>query len=300
MSLNDFIEFEDNVRRKMMLIDGHNLAYRNVFSSIYKDITDNGVFDYWRHLMFQSIFYLTKRFNPDQIVFAFDDKRSWRYDIYPEYKAHRKLNRIKNILEHEIFIEKLEEFISDLKLNFSNMYVIKIKGAEADDTIALLSRELVDDDITIISTDSDLNQLLNKNVKQYDPIKQIFIENINKNANLQIKIIGGDRNDNIHGINKGIGKVRAGKILEERLDNYINNLKDDEKEIVRQKYELNLKLINFDFIPTNIKNDILNEYKNYNISPLDGKKVIAYFLKHKLIKHFTDWNGNSEYFKKLS
>lgn len=292
------IEQDENV----LIIDGHNIAYRNAYSTIYQCPEDNGEFELWRHQMIQSFFYFIKKFKPTTIIFAFDEKGSWRYSVYPEYKANRAANRNKGkmILDHENFIKALEQFIKDMKEIFNNIYVLKLKRAEADDIIAIMSREVFKDkNITIISGDGDMHQLITKNVQQYDPRQNKIIECINPQKELTLKILKGDSSDNIKPIKKGVGIKTAEKIMNMGFDKYIDGLNEDDKKIVLTKYEQNKTLINFDFIPEDLKEKIINIYATYKTQPFDGKKVVRYFMKHKLLKHMSEWNIMSDFIKDL-
>jgi 5'-3' exonuclease len=305
MSLDAFITFEEDKKfenNTVLLIDGHNMAYRNAYSSIFQDPLDNGPFDLWRHQMLQSIFYTIRKFNPSKVVFAFDEKNSWRYKLYPEYKANRKAKKEKSskTLDHDAFIKVFEQFINDIKILFTNTYVIKLDRTEGDDIIAVLAKETFkNDNVIIISCDSDLHQLMTRNIKQFDPIKNKFIECINLKKELELKIISGDRSDNISAIKKGVGIKTAEKILNMGVDTYIKEFDENEQTTIKEKYELNHKLINLSFIPQDIKKSIVDEYNNYQISPINGKEIVRYFMKNKLTKQFTEWTKNSELFKQL-
>lgn len=293
------IEREEN---NILIIDGHNIAYRNAYSSIYQHPEDNGEFNLWRHQMIQSFFYFIKKFKPNTIVFAFDEKGSWRYSVYSEYKAHRAANRNKGkmILDYVEFIKALEEFINDIKEIFSNVYVIKLKRAEADDIIAVLSREIfADKNVTIISGDGDMHQLITKNIQQYDPMKNKIVECINPKKELELKIITGDASDNIKSVKRGVGIKTAEKILKMGFDTYVESLNEEDREDVLKNFERNKKLINLDFIPEDLTEKIINIYTEYNIKSLDGKKVVRYFMKNKLSKHLSEWNIMSEFIKDL-
>lgn len=305
--VDDFIDFDDEIidgvkREKVLIIDGHNLAFKTVFSAINHDPSDNGPFILWMTYMFNTLFSLVKTHEPDKIVFAFDEKGSWRYSIYPEYKAHRKVQKSKSKLKYDEFYEAMSRFIESVKTAFSNMYVIQMKGAEADDTIAVLSKYAFKyDEVIIISNDGDMHQLISDNVNQYDMSTQSMVECLNPKKELELKILQGDSSDNIKGIRKGVGIKTAEKILDMGLDIWLDKLEltNLEKKVVHENHERNTKLINFDYIPSEIKNEIMRIYDNYKIKDIEFKTVFKMFVRNKLPKMIDDWNSVSSLIKKL-
>lgn len=298
---DDFVCVEDEKKNKVIIIDGHNLAYKTVYSSIRQSPEENGEFKLWRHYMFNSFFNLLKTFNPDKVVFAFDEKGSWRYSIYPEYKSNRKTNKDKSVLNHEAFYLVMDDFMTSLKEVFSNVYVIKLRGAEADDIIAILSRELFkDEEVIIVSNDGDMNQLISKNIQQYDMSTQKMYECLNPKKQLELKILKGDTSDSIKGIKKGVGIKTAEKIMDMGFYEYIKTIEDDhDKEVTMANYKRNTMLINFDYIPTHVKLDILKIYYEYEIKDIEFKNVMKLFMRYELNKLLKEWNSISSLVKKL-
>lgn len=226
---------------------------------------------------------------------GFKDKL-WRKEIYAEYKSQRKAQRDKSIIDFDKFFPIFNETIDDLKYIFSTMYTIKIDGCEADDIIAVLCKEkFADKQIIIVSTDGDMNQLLvNKNVSQFNPLKNSFVESINIKQKLLLKVITGDKSDNIPAIKAKVGIKTAEKIINEGLDTYL--LDAD----VKANYERNLKLIDFNYIPTNITQLVLSRFDEYKIEPINGKKLFEYFIKNRMNKNMDEWQSSGIYIKELT
>ena len=159
--------------KTVLIIDGHNIAYRCLYSTIFHNPDDGEDFYLWRHAVLNSIFSVVTKFNPNKLVLAFDEKGSWRYDFYENYKAHRKGAREKNKIkiDWDRFFVVFEEFINDIKETFKNIYVIKLPRTEGDDIIGVLSNDVFKTDkVIIVSNDGDMHQLLvHPNVNQYDP-----------------------------------------------------------------------------------------------------------------------------------
>lgn len=106
--------------------------------------------------------------------------RSWRKNIYPDYKANRKTAFAeltpKEQEDHKILQEAFDDFVDYLDKK-TNITVLRNPGAEADDMIAVFIEAHPDDNHVLISSDSDFFQLLrHPNVTIYDPVKDILIK----------------------------------------------------------------------------------------------------------------------------
>ena len=85
--------------------------------------------------------------------------------------------------------------------------------------------------------------------------KKVFPE---ADKNLFYKIVLGDKSDNILPIFKKCGPKTCEKYYENK-DLFLEALTKDEE--ARKKYELNKKLVDFNEIPENLVNGLLEEYK---------------------------------------
>jgi len=236
-----------------------------------------------KYLMLNSIFRTIQYHKPSKFILAFDGKEYWRKDIYPEYKAKRKSARDKSTIDFEKFFPVSNKFLSDLQTVFKNWHVLQMDKIEADDIIAVGTKDIfrASDSIINISTDKDMYQLMKfDNYKQYDPIKRVYVESINPKEDLQIKLLTGDISDNIPSVKKKCGPVTAKKLLDVGLDVSLN-------EEMRENYELNKQLIDFDCIPVHIVNQITKEIQNYEIEKFDGKGLFK-FLMNEGLSGFSD------------
>jgi 5'-3' exonuclease len=110
----------------------------------------------------------------------FLEGRSWRKDLYPEYKANRKiafaLQTPQEQENHKILSEAFDDFIKYIDEK-TNVTVVRNPKAEADDMIAVWIETHPNDQHILISSDSDFFQLLrHTNVTIYDPVKDIRIQ----------------------------------------------------------------------------------------------------------------------------
>lgn len=278
MALNAFLKQEDTI----LIIDCHNLIFRTLFVSseqakkFGEDINETD-FTYWKHLFLKSIMAQIKQFKPTNVIVAMDAKRSWRKDVYTDYKANRKSARDVSIIDFEKFFVIADKFFEDMKSTFTNFFFIKEIGCEADDIIAVLTKKTFTDPCIIISTDRDLNQLLTlKHVKQYNPIEKKYFNVANPKMELDIKIITGDKGDNIPAVHTKCGPVKAAKYISEGLTTITTN------SALLENWNRNRQLIDFDFIPLEIEKSIIEAYTKYSLAAFDGRKFFNFVVKNKL------------------
>lgn len=153
---------------------------------------------------------------PSHFAVIFDySARTFRKDLYTNYKANRSEPPEDLVPQFGLIRQATRAF---------NLPCIETEGFEADDIIATYARqaEAIGADVTIISSDKDLMQLVSPNVHMYDSMKdkQIGIPEViekwgvppEKMIDLQAMV--GDTVDNVPGI-PGIGPKTAAQLLEE-------------------------------------------------------------------------------------
>jgi 5'-3' exonuclease len=299
-TLSELFSQEDQERMgkkaKTLLFDAHNMAYRCLFSAVFMSPQDNEKFFFWKHLFINSLFNTIKKFNADRVVLAFDTKGSWRYKHYDGYKSNRKMARDKAVIDFEKFFPIFEEFRKDIKKTFTTIHVIDYPAAEADDIIAVLCREEFKNyENIIVSTDKDMHQLLvDKNIQQFDPIKNQIVNCINPKMELDLKIITGDKSDAIPAIKPRTGKATAESIIKRGILDFFN-----ENEEVKLNYIRNKILIDFDFIPKELASGIINTFREEKISDMDSMKIMNFFSKNRLNKIMEEWSNFSPLIKSL-
>jgi len=211
----------------VLLIDGMNLFIR-VFSAIPTTNEDGvhvgGIVGFLRSLAFN-----INMIRPTRAIIVFDGKggSNRRRKIFPEYKMGRKmsyrLNRAHNFLtreeEQQMMIRQLNrvvEYLECLPVSIMNM-----EQTEADDVIGYLSKHIYrNSKTTIVSTDKDFLQLVDKNTNVYSPTKKkmydeekVFEEyGIHPKNFLLFRMFDGDKSDGIPGVN-GIGKKTLIKLF---------------------------------------------------------------------------------------
>ena len=124
------------------------------------------------HLTMSSVNQTVRMFGVDHVVFMLEG-RSWRKELYPRYKAHRKVDDASlteaEVEENKMFWETYEVFTTYLREK-TNCSVLRHPNAEADDLIARFIDMHPDDEHYIISSDTDFVQLISENVHQYNGV----------------------------------------------------------------------------------------------------------------------------------
>ncbi|HOY70475.1 MAG TPA: DNA polymerase I [Methylotenera sp.] len=183
---------------------------------------------------------LHKDYPSDYSACVFDAKgKTFRDDIYPEYKA----NRASMPDDLRVQIEPLFEAIKAM-----GWPLIVEDGVEADDVIGALAKQAEREGIkTIISTgDKDITQLVNEKITVVNTMRDAFrkVDDVLDIAGVERKfglppskmvdylILVGDTSDNVPGVEK-VGPKTAVKWLTEfgSLENIIANA-DDMKGVV--------------------------------------------------------------------
>lgn len=163
--------------KTFILTDGHNLFHRQVRMTNPKLGIDNMI-GMGLHLILNSMKKEYRVWKGDHCVF-FLEGRSWRKDVYPAYKANRKVAFAqmtpKEQEDQQILMEAFDDFTTYLDQK-TNVTVLKNPKAEADDMIYAWIECHPDDNHVLISSDSDFIQLLRfPNVRIYDPVKDILM-----------------------------------------------------------------------------------------------------------------------------
>jgi len=242
-----------------------------------------------RHLVLNIIRGHVKQFRQEygEVVLCCDNKRYWRKEFFPFYKAGRKKAREKSDLDWHLIFDILGNLKQELKDNFPYKS-IDVDGAEADDIIGTLVPLYAGENnkVLILSSDGDFLQLqMYKNVKQYNPAQKKFIKSENPLAELKEKIIRGDRGDGIPNVLSPadcfVRDLRQTPINKNRIDKLLNeNYNDWEDESARIGFSRNQTLIDLREIPVDIKNSIIDTYNN--TKPAPRSKLINYFMEKKL------------------
>jgi len=248
--------------------------------------------DLIRHMVLNIIRTHLKNFRKEygEVVMCSDNRKYWRKEFFPFYKAHRKKARDKSDLDWHLIFDMLAKFRNELREYFPYK-VIDVEGAEADDIIGTLApRHVMHEDILIISSDGDFLQLQQYNeanrfkIKQYNPAQKKFLVSEDPLKELKMKIINGDSGDGIPNIMSAgdtfVTGQRQKRMTEGRMEKYLNEDYTNYDTVANTGFSRNQTLIDLRLIPADIKNAIINTYEE--TKPAPKGKLLNYFISKKL------------------
>ncbi|HEQ2437754.1 TPA: DNA polymerase I [Streptococcus pyogenes] len=212
-------------KNKLLLIDGSSVAFR-AFFALYNQIDrfknhsglhTNAIYGF--HLMLD---HMMKRVQPTHVLVAFDaGKTTFRTEMYADYKA----GRAKTPEEFREQFPYIREMLTALGIAY-----YELEHYEADDIIGTLDkmaeRTEVPFDVTIVSGDKDLIQLTDENTvveiskkgvaefEEFTPAYLMEKMGLTPNQFIDLKVLMGDKSDNIPGVTK-IGEKTGLKLLHE-------------------------------------------------------------------------------------
>ena len=284
----------------MILLDLNQVMIANLMMQIRNSSEVEE--DMLRHMILNSLRLYRTKFAKDygDLVICCDDKNYWRKQIFPYYKAHRKADRERSPLDWNNIFTILNKIRDELKETFP-WRVLQVETAEADDIIGTLCHRFGKilkadgvENILILSGDKDFGQLQKyANVEQFSPVTKKWIRINNPEAFLREHIMKGDRGDGIPNFLSGDNCIVAGQrqkpLMSKKLDTWISlDPLDFCNEMMLRNYKRNEALVNLDMIPSEIQEQINNQYDNYQIP--DRKGLLNYFIKKRL-KHLMEHIG---------
>jgi hypothetical protein len=286
----------------MILVDYSQVALSAILS-FQRELkgTESEVKNLIRHVTLSTIKSYKKKYGKEygDIVICCDGRKYWRREFFEHYKAGRKKARDASDLDWGLIFDTLSEMRDDLSKHFPYK-VMHIERCEADDIIAALTKwaqenELVTEGlieesqkILILSSDKDFKQLqLHPNVKQWSPMQKKYVTATQREI-VEYKIehiVKGDSGDGIPNIlskddvfvSGERQKPMSAKRLQEFVDNGFVACKNDEE---RRNWHRNATLVDFDFIPDDVRNQIVDTY--INTKPTGDKMAIMnYLIEHR-------------------
>lgn len=275
----------------MILLDLNQVMISNLMMQISNTKTVEE--DLIRHMVLNSIRLYRQKFKEyGDLVICCDDKDYWRKKVFPYYKAHRKEDREKSDLDWSAIFKILNQIKREIKESFPYK-VIQVEHAEADDLIAVLVQKFGtqlnskdSEKILILSGDKDFGQLQKyANVVQFSPVTKKWIKVSNPVQFLKEHIMKGDRGDGIPNFLSHdsciVAKERQKPLASKKIQNWID-LEPEEfcTEEMLRNYKRNEQLVDLDFVPDDIRQQVLDQFENYEVP--DRKGLLNYFIKNKL------------------
>lgn len=275
----------------MLILDLNQVMISNIMNQIGNHTNTEIEEDLVRHMVLNTIRSLLVKYKEDykDLVIACDDKKYWRKEVFPHYKANRKKNREASEIDWSAIFNSLNKIRDELKMFFPYR-VIQVEGAEADDIIATLVMEHgnilnTGEKILILSGDKDFVQLqVYGNVKQFDPIRKKFIEHSDPQKFLKEHILKGDSGDGIPNVLSAddvfVKGERQKPLTAKKLEVMLNFNKEEHSSDIQINYLRNQTLIDLSFVPKTLKKSILSEYDAQ--SNKDRAQLLNYFIRHRL------------------
>ncbi len=225
--------------KKILLLDGHSLAYRAFYGLPLYDQSGRPRFSTSKGEFTNAVYgfasMMLKVWNdekPDYIAVAFDKGRTFRDDKFADYKATRAKMPDELTPQIERIIQLVKAF---------DIPAITADGYEADDILGTLAKRAARDrlETIIVTGDSDAFQLIEPRIKVftsgrmyqetvlYDEalIKERF--GLTPPQLIDFKALKGDTSDNVPGV-KGIGEKGATQLLQQygSVENIYKHLAD--------------------------------------------------------------------------
>lgn len=275
----------------MIIVDYAQIAFASYVHN--PDCSDDN-FELARHMILNSLRAYNKKFKQKygETIIATEGRKSWRKNVFPFYKAKRKVNRDKDDRDWPTIFDIINRVQQDLEEN-SPWKVINVEGAEGDDIIATLTKSTQEfgrsEPVMIISSDKDFVQLHRyNNVRQFSPIQKKFVQESDIGRYMIKHIIKGDVGDGVPNIKSQddifmVEGLRQKSISAKFLEEIYNNKKNlesvlTEKEL--ERFERNRQLVDLDYIDEQVVNDILEQYNK----PFDKQKRKSQFMNY-LVKN---------------
>src|ERR1700684_262025 len=155
----------------ILLIDVPNIAWRAFHTSqAFDDKVEGVLFG-----VFRTLLDLQRRFQTERMAFCFDGWCSARKELFPAYKANRnddEKHHQDRTLIGGVMTKLRREILPEM--GYENIFMWS--ALEADDLIASIIDEQNGKDFVVVSTDTDLYQLLDygmSSVVQYLPVRKV-------------------------------------------------------------------------------------------------------------------------------
>jgi len=220
-------------RPKLVLIDGHALAYKMFYARMPDFTTRSGEPTKATSGFTRTILSLVNASHPpDYLAVSFDTGATFRDELFKDYKGTRE----KMPDDLSIQIDRIQQILKAF-----NIPLLMVEGFEADDVLGTVARQAdgMGIEVEIITGDRDLLQLVTEHVAvqlpgnkpgetlTFDPagVKEKY--GVTPEQFVDLKAMIGDTSDNIPGV-AGIGDKTASKLLQqfETLDNIYAHLAD--------------------------------------------------------------------------
>lgn len=295
-------EEKNNDENELYLVDGSGFIFRAYFAMAYsrqKTMTNpdgvpvNAVYGFT-----QMMLKMLNDYHAPYMAVIFDAARhNFRNDIYEDYKANRDDPPDDLIPQFKLVRDATEAF---------DIPAIELEGYEADDLIATYTKlaKAQGKKVVIVSSDKDLMQLIDDDVRMLDPMKGKFMTEkdviekfgVTPDKVVDVQSLAGDSVDNVPGV-PGIGVKTAAQLinefgsLEELLDRAGEIKQNKRRESLiehRESAEISKRLVALDAdvaVPVG-----LEEFKTHDP---EKPKLMAFLQEHAFNSIITRLGGET-------
>ncbi|WP_164219654.1 5'-3' exonuclease H3TH domain-containing protein [Virgibacillus sp. YIM 98842] len=250
--------------KQVLLVDGMALLFRGFFATAFRGnfmktssgMPTNGIYQFLRYFLDA-----VDKFQPTHVICCWDmGSKTFRTDLYEGYKQNRAEPPEELVPQFDLIKEVIDAF---------DIPNIGINNFEADDCIGTLaSMYAAENEVTILTGDQDILQLVQENVSvaimrkgqgNYEVFNsENFYEkmSIYPKQVIDLKGLMGDASDNYPGV-KGIGEKTALKLIREyeTIDSLLENM-DELPKGIRNKINLNMDMMHLSRTLAEIKCDV--------------------------------------------
>ncbi|MEE2746409.1 MAG: DNA polymerase I [Pseudomonadota bacterium] len=267
--------------KRLCLIDGSGFLFRAYYGVKAQMTRLDGTPTNAVYGFIQMLLKVRDDIRSDYIAVIFDKaRRTFRNDIYSEYKAHRPPPPDDLVPQFQLVREATVAM---------NIAMVDMDGFEADDLIATYARMAVEAgaEVTIVSTDKDLMQVVGARVKMFDAMKNIEIGTdevvkkfgVGPDKVVDVQALAGDSSDNIPGV-QGIGIKTAALLINEYggLEEVLNNASQVKQPKRQQALIEQADLARLSLQLVTLRNDVPVERSlgEFLAKEIDNKKFIKF------------------------
>jgi 5'-3' exonuclease, N-terminal resolvase-like domain/T4 RNase H, C terminal len=274
----------------MIIVDLSQVSISNLMVQIGNHTNSKLEEGMLRHMVLNTLRSIRTKFPADkwgEMVIACDNKKYWRRDAFPYYKANRRKARDASELDWHAIFDFLHRFRSELTENFPYR-VIDVEGAEADDVIATLVQRVTTEKVTVISGDKDFMQLQRyPHVSQYDPVRKRVLKCEDPMAFLREHVIRGDVGDGVPNVlspdNCLVSGERQKVLTQKRMDALLSPLAiGSMSPEVARNFKRNELLIDLTNVPSEVRDRVM---ESYELQAGKGReRLFDYMFTHRLNK----------------
>ncbi len=284
-------------KKTLYLVDGSAMFYRAYFAFIRNPlINSRGENTSATFGFVNSLLKVIREESPDYLAVAFDTKQpTFRHEAYPEYKSTRA--KMPDELVDQL--PRIRQSIDALNIPY-----FELDGYEADDIIGTIAKKAEKNGLAVwcVTGDKDFFQLVNDNVKVYNPKPASGIPDKMGREEVKVKFgvypelvidklaLMGDSSDNVPGV-AGIGPKTADALLSQfgSLEKVLSGFEQITAKGAREKIRVSIDIARLSKELVTIRMDVpvdfrLDDLKRHPVNYEATKRLFLELEFNKLLK----------------